>query len=139
MQEADYSLLFSLLSANYGFTPDYIYERLTWPQVRMYLKQIPTLEFRRHFPIAKLTASVLNIMGGKPKPGEQASVDFNPWSPLELMPSYAQLEDMVFNPLGVTRRSAEQFLKLSAEGKLPNWVIAISNLAQIRAAAGKSP
>lgn len=129
-------MLFSLLSGYYGFTPDYIFEQLTWPQVRMYLHQITQLEFRRHFPMAKLTAAVMNVAGGKPKPGAKGDPDFQPWSPYELLASYARLEDMVFpSGVSVSPTTAREFLRLSREGKLPSWVLATANMARIWAVA----
>lgn len=88
--------------------------------------------------MAKLTATVLNMMGGKPK-GPSTGEPIIAYHPHELMPPYAHLEDMIFHSLGIAETTAKQFLALSEKRLLPGWVIQTADIAQIRIAAGRKP
>lgn len=83
---------------------------------------------------------MLNVAGGKPRPGRKADPNFLPWSPHELLVSYAKLEDEVFRrDTRVSPESAAEFLRLSNAGMLPSWVIGTANIAEIWAVAGQEP
>lgn len=135
VEQTDFGSVFALLTATYGFDPDFIYNNLTWPQVRMYLENMPLVEYRKHLPTAKLTATMLNMMGGKPKDSKPS--DMIPFHPHELMPQYALLEGMLEGiSSGIRQESAEEFFRLSREGLLPGWVVATADIHLLRNVLG---
>lgn len=93
------------------------------------------MEYRRHLPTANQTAVLLNVLGGKSN--KPATPGFVPYTPEELLPPYAQPEDLVFASMAVNQRTAKEFLRMSRDGELPRWVQAIADYDMMRKAAGE--
>ena len=85
----------------------------------MLLENLPEIAYRDNLQLATLTATVLNMMGGKPDPNDE-DVTLVPvermYSPEELLVYFAQKRD----ESGWTRASAVEVLRVRAD--LPAWV-----------------
>lgn len=114
---------------------------LTETEVRYFSQHMSEVYFREAFPIAQLTATLLNIMGGKRtakgkdgEPSEPPLADHERFSPLELLPWYArpawvELDGMPDIPVETARAFLEHL------SDLPAWAVEIAPIEAIRRAA----
>lgn len=104
-------------------------------QLTYYLRWLGLIEARRAYPSASMEATVLNMMGGKPDPGDpdpapprKASLL---WSPEERLPPWATLDS---GPGVWTTASARD--ALDHAGRLPMRALAALDFARLRQLAG---
>lgn len=132
----------AILCATYGWTPDVI-ANLTPVQVQYFLDQVPVIEARRHYPTAKLHASVLNALGGKgdiddhgrevkstkpPKPEHLL------YTPEELLAWYADFGDSPPRPAVLSVDAARDLLANTRN--LPTWALDIAPIEEAKRVLG---
>lgn len=127
----------ALLAATYGWTPDVV-ESLTVPQLIYYQRWIPLVEARRAYPSASLEATVLNVVGGKPEPVEDADASSPPtpahrlFDPEERLPYWARLEMPAGAWTGASAREA-----LARTRDLPPWALALLDFRRLERLAAE--
>lgn len=115
-------LEFALLGYYYGFLP-WDVSQFTRDQIDMYLHHLPDVAYRATYGVARLTAAVKNLAGGKPDPAEgDKPVDpTKQFSPEEELPWFAR-------PPAETRSDPELAKAIIASrAKLPRWARPLLN------------
>lgn len=103
------------------------------------MRHVPEIEARKHFPIAKLHASLLNALGGKPDPSEQPKKGSKPikphllYTPEELLVHYASFSASVQQRL--TRAAALDIMQ-NLES-MPAWALQLVPVDEARAIRDK--
>ena len=133
-------MLYALVSANYSGEDFY---ELTFPMLEALLKHIPLLEYRRAYPTAALHAAVMNLMGGRYKPGQapvQTAKELEDaskkefFSATDFLPAYARpIGFMPVDKPQITTRAAKDFL--AHDTLIPVWVLSVIDVKTIAAIA----
>lgn len=125
----------ALLAHAYGWTPDEI-EALSAQQIVYYLRWLPLIEARRGWGAASLEAALLNVVGGKPDPVEDADAStpappaHRLWTPEERLPPWAYLD---LGPGVWTPESARDAIRNAA--RLPAGGLALLDFRRLEAIA----
>jgi len=118
-----------LLCAAYGWTPDVI-AGFTPDQVEYFLHHLPLIEARRHYPLAQLEATILNMMGGKgdvdehgreKKPEKPPKPAHLLWTPQERLAFYASFGEAAKVTPGMSRETAQDIIDNLSEA--PAWAL----------------
>lgn len=118
------------MAAGYGWEPDTV-SQMTDAQVEYFMRHLPLVEARKHFPIAQLTADVREFVFPRytdPEPPSEPPKARNPWTAAELLPWYAS-----FGEAEQMTVEAAQAL-LDALDSLPSWARSVAPVDEAREA-----
>lgn len=113
----------------YGWEPDVV-ARLSRDQIRYFLHWLPRAHALDAYPVAKLAASLKNMLGGKPDPNAPAEKKGKPippellYTPEEELPFYAWFDEP--RRPGLTTAAARDLLEHAA--LLPMWAREVAPL-----------
>ena len=128
--------MFALLGSTYAWaSPDFILDRLTYPQVRMYQDKARARLYLDSFGNAALMAQLGNVTGGRPAPGKEPDPDFEPFQPEDFLPWFARYEwphlpARTEARAHLTPAAAREFFAAARDNLIPDWAL---QLADVRA------
>lgn len=108
---------------------------LTPTQLEYFGDHLPLVAARRHYPIAKLEATLLNSLGGKPDPNEKNKTKPKPehlsYTPEERLPWYARFTSTNNETTGALSTEAARAL-LGNTDDLPSWALGVAPIGEAR-------
>lgn len=127
-------LEFALLGKYYGFLP-WDVARFSRDQIDMYLYHLPDMAYRDAYPLARLTAAVKNLAGGKADETDSSSSELDTskyFTPEEELPWFARAPERA--------RSDPELAAaiIASRARLPRWAIPLLDWKRLEkeAAAG---
>ena len=110
------------MCAEYGWAPNTV-ASMTAAQVEYFTHWLPLIAARNHYGVAKLTANIKNMMGGKPDPNDKTSKPLAPermFTTEEELPFFAWMGERN-TTAGLDVETARLLLRISRA--LPSWAV----------------